>query len=85
MLEADLVHGDLSAFNVLWWRERPVMIDFSQAVDAITHPAARDLLVRDVDRAASYFRRLGVAIDLDAALSLVGDTPARFTRQLLSS
>ena len=85
MLEADLVHGDLSAFNVLWWRERPVMIDFSQAVDAITHPAARDLLVRDVDRAASYFRRLGVAIDLDAALALVGDTPARFTRQLLSS
>ena len=85
MLEVDIVHGDLSAFNVLWWRERPVIIDFSQAVDAITHPAARDLLVRDVDRTAAYFRRLGVRIDLDAALALVGDTPARFARQLLSS
>jgi RIO kinase 1 len=79
------VHGDLSAFNVLWWRETPVIIDFSQAVDAITHPAARELLVRDVDRTAAYFRRAGVAIDLDAALALVGDTPARFARQFLSS
>jgi RIO kinase 1 len=85
MLEVDLVHGDLSAYNVLWWRERPVIIDFSHAVDTITHPAARELLVRDVERTAGYFRRLGVAIDLDAALTLVGDTPARFARQVLSS
>jgi RIO kinase 1 len=85
MLDADLVHGDLSAFNVLWWRERPVIIDFSQAVDAITHPAARLLLRRDVDRTAAYFRGQGVAVDLDAALALVGDSPARFARQVLSS
>lgn len=85
MLEIDLVHGDLSAYNILWWRERAVIIDFSQSVDAITHPAARELLVRDVDRTAAYFRRLGVAIDLDAALALVGDTAARFARQVLSS
>ena len=85
ILEADLVHGDLSAFNVLWWRERPVIIDFSQAVDAVTHPAARDLLWRDVERTARYFRRQGVAIDLDAALALVGDSPARFAHQVLSS
>ena len=85
MLDVELVHGDLSAFNVLWWRERPVIIDFSQAVDAVTHPAARDLLRRDVERTAGYFRRQGVAIDLDAALAVVGDTPARFAHQVLSS
>jgi RIO kinase 1 len=85
MLEVDVVHGDLSAYNVLWWRGRPVIIDLSQAVDAITHPAARELLARDVDRTAGYFRRRGVAIDLAAALALVGDGPARFARQLLSS
>jgi len=85
MLEADVVHGDLSAFNVLWWRERAVLIDFSQAVDAVTHPAARELLVRDVERAASYFVRMGVAIDVRAALAVVGDSPARFASQLLSS
>jgi len=85
ILDAELVHGDLSAFNVLWWHDRPVIIDFSQAVDVVTHPAARELLRRDVERTAGYFRRQGVAVDLDAALALVGDSPARFTRQVLSS
>ena len=85
ILDAELVHGDLSAFNVLWWHERPVIIDFSQAVDAVVHPAARELLRRDVDRTAEYFRRQGVAVDLDAALALVGDSPARFAHQVLSS
>ena len=85
MLEADLVHGDLSAFNVLWWHGRPVIIDLSQAVDAIVHPAARELLLRDVDRTAAYFRRWGVVIDLGSALSLVGDSDSRFARQVLSS
>jgi RIO kinase 1 len=85
MLDAELVHGDLSAFNVLWWHERPVIIDFSQAVDVVTHPAARELLRRDVERSAEYFRRQGVTVDLDAALALVGDSPARFARQVLSS
>jgi RIO kinase 1 len=85
MLDADLVHGDLSAFNVLWWRGRAVLIDFSQSVDAIVHPAARDLLIRDVDGMAGYFRRLGVTIETRAALAVVGDSPTRFARQLLSS
>lgn len=85
MLDAELVHGDLSAFNVLWWHERPVIIDCSQAVDAVVHPAARELLRRDVERTAGYFRRQGVTVDLDAALALVGDSPARFAHQVLSS
>jgi RIO kinase 1 len=85
MLDAELVHGDLSAFNILWWRGRPVIIDFSQAVDVVTHPAARELLRRDVGQVAAYFRRQGVAIEIDAALTLVGDSPARFARQVLSS
>jgi len=85
ILDAELVHGDLSAFNVLWWHERPVIIDFSQAVEAVVHPAARELLRRDVERTAEYFRRQGVAVDLDAALALVGDSPARFAHQVLSS
>jgi RIO kinase 1 len=85
MLDAEVVHGDLSAFNILWWRERAVIIDFSQSVDAVTHPAARELLRRDVEGTASYFRRLGLAIDLRAARAVVGDSDARFARQTLSS
>ena len=85
MLEVEIVHGDLSAFNILWWRGCPVIIDLSQAVDVIVHPAARELLVRDVERTADYFRRQGLRIDGRAALDTVGDSPARFARQVLSS
>ena len=85
MLDVELVHGDLSPFNILWWRERAVIIDFSQAVDVVTHPAARDLLHRDVAQVATYFRKQGVGIDIDAALTVVGDSPARFAHQVLSS
>lgn len=82
MVDADLVHGDLSAYNVLWWRERPVIIDLSQSVDIVTHPAARMLVERDLRALAGYFTRRGVAIDLAAALEAVGVDRRRFARQL---
>ncbi|HKY52050.1 MAG TPA: RIO1 family regulatory kinase/ATPase, partial [Candidatus Limnocylindria bacterium] len=68
LVSADRVHGDLSAFNVLWWRERAVLIDFSQTVDIVTHPAAHDLLRRDVATLGRYFAQRGVAIDFDRVL-----------------
>ena len=30
-----IVHGDLSAYNMLWWEGRLVIIDFPQAVDPL--------------------------------------------------
>jgi RIO kinase 1 len=63
MLRADRVHGDLSAYNVLYWRDRPVLIDFSQTVDTITHPGARELLGRDLERLAAYFVKQGIDAD----------------------
>jgi RIO kinase 1 len=83
MLAAERVHGDLSAYNVLWWRERAVLIDFSQTVEIVTHPAARELLVRDITSLATYFRRRGVAIDVDAVLARVGADERLFTHQAL--
>jgi RIO kinase 1 len=82
LVSADRVHGDLSAFNVLWWRERAVLIDFSQTVDIVTHPAAYELLRRDVTALARYFTRRGVDIDIDNTLDRVGADERRFTRQL---
>lgn len=67
MLRAERVHGDLSAYNILYWQKRPVLIDFSQTVDIVTHPAARTLLRRDLERLATYFVRSGVAIQLEKA------------------
>ena len=63
MLSDDLVHGDLSAFNVLYHRGHPVIIDFPQAVDARFNTSALGLLERDIDRLASHFARYGVSAD----------------------
>lgn len=67
MLRAGRIHGDLSAYNVLWWRERPVVIDLSQTVDLTVHPAARELLRRDLEQLATYFTKQGIDADVDAA------------------
>lgn len=67
MLRARRAHGDLSAYNVLYWRERPVIIDFSQTVDLVTHGSARELLRRDLERLATYFRKQGIAADVGQA------------------
>jgi RIO kinase 1 len=61
-----VVHGDLSVYNILWWRDRVVIIDFPQAVDARTNPEAASLLHRDVKNVATWFGRRGVTTDVEA-------------------
>lgn len=48
MLCLDLIHGDLSEYNVLVAQEGPVLIDFPQVLSASGNNAARKLLLRDV-------------------------------------
>ena len=72
MLRARRAHGDLSAYNVLYWRERPVVIDFSQTVDLVTHGSARELVRRDLERLASYFEKQGIIADIDRAWQRIG-------------
>ncbi|MHC4416759.1 MAG: RIO1 family regulatory kinase/ATPase domain-containing protein [Planctomycetota bacterium] len=60
MLDRHRVHGDLSPYNVLYWRGRATIIDFPQAVDPRLNPAARALLARDVDNICVWARRHGV-------------------------
>jgi RIO kinase 1 len=69
-----VVHGDLSVYNILWWRDRVVIIDFPQAVDARTNPEAASLLHRDVENVATWFGRRGVRVDAGRLFGeLVGD------------
>jgi RIO kinase 1 len=59
--KAELVHGDLSEYNVMIWRGRTVIFDVSQAV-LLVHPMADFLLRRDLTNINKYFSRLGVEV-----------------------
>ncbi|MYC14061.1 MAG: hypothetical protein F4Y39_10085 [Gemmatimonadetes bacterium] len=59
-LSCDSIHGDLSAFNILYWNGAITVIDFPQAVDPFDNPSAFSLLVRDVERVCQYFSRYGI-------------------------
>ena len=63
-LALDIVHGDLSAYNVLWVADRPVIIDFPQHVDPRSHPDGQNLLFRDVANIVQFFARHSAAAQL---------------------
>jgi RIO kinase 1 len=65
-----LVHGDLSAFNILNDKEKPVFIDFSQS-SPTSAANAKELLERDLTNVAAYFKRQDVKIDVQAELRRV--------------
>jgi RIO kinase 1 len=84
MLDLGLVHGDLSAYNILYWEpalgaagepeaEPPeiTIIDFPQVVDLHANPRARIIFRRDITRTCEYFQRQGVRCN-----------PAALTRDL---
>lgn len=56
--KARMVHGDLSEYNILI-SDKPVLIDFSQAV-LLEHPNADEFLRRDVRNVCNFFRKHGV-------------------------
>ncbi len=55
-VDADLVHGDLSEYNIMIWDDFPWIIDVSQAV-VTAHPRSFSLLVRDLERVTSFFKK----------------------------
>ncbi len=61
MLFRDVVHGDLSSYNVLVWEEEITLIDFPQAVDPKKNRHAQAFLERDVRRLGEFFEHHGVS------------------------
>ena len=64
-LRADIVHGDLSAYNMLWWQEKLYIIDFPQAADIIKNPNSWSILERDLANVCSFFAKK-IPIDRNA-------------------
>ncbi|KQT89499.1 serine/threonine protein kinase [Marmoricola sp. Leaf446] len=66
-----LVHGDLSAYNVLAAGERLVVIDLPQLVDLVANPAGADFLLRDCTNVCRWFRSRGLEVDEHALFAEV--------------
>lgn len=66
MLQMGLIHGDLSAYNILYWNGEVVLIDFPQVTMSQVNSQAHAILARDVERVCQYFAGQGVDTDPDA-------------------
>ena len=63
MLAHDRIHGDLSAYNILYWAGEITLIDFPQVVLPRQNPASWAIFLRDVTRICQYFSVQGVDVD----------------------
>ena len=59
MVQAGVVHGDLSAYNILAAGERLVIIDLPQIVDLVGNTNGFDYLLRDCTNICTWFRQQG--------------------------
>lgn len=60
MLAHQRVHGDFSAYNILYWNGEITLIDFPQAINPNKNPNAYPIFQRDVIRICEYFATQGV-------------------------
>lgn len=63
MVGAGIIHGDLSAYNLLAASERLVIIDLPQIVDLAGNANALDFLMRDCTNVCTWFKARGLEVD----------------------
>jgi RIO kinase 1 len=63
LAQAGLVHGDLSAYNILAAGPRLVIIDLPQVVDLVGNTNGMDYLLRDCTNVCGWFRGRGLEVD----------------------
>ncbi|KAL7886737.1 hypothetical protein AOLI_G00044580 [Acnodon oligacanthus] len=87
--ECNLVHADLSEYNMLWHDGQVWLIDVSQSVEP-THPHGLEFLFRDCRNVATFFKKAGVAEALNvyelfntvSGLQISCDNEADFLAQI---
>lgn len=60
MLANNMIHADLSAYNILYWEGQIKLIDFPQAIHPDENRNAYRIFERDIIRVCEYFARQGV-------------------------
>lgn len=63
IVQAGRVHGDYSAFNILWHKEKAVVIDFPQVMEFKNNRNASAFLERDVHSLCKSFKKQGIQAD----------------------
>jgi len=63
MLGNRIIHGDLSAYNILYWEGEITIIDFPQAINPEQNRNAFSIFERDVKRICEYFSKQGIEVD----------------------
>lgn len=65
MIENDIVHGDFSAYNILYDGSQHCIIDLPQAIDVRLAPDAYSLFQRDLVNIERYFAKYGLAVPIE--------------------
>jgi RIO kinase 1 len=63
MLHGDLIHGDLSPFNVLLAWNGPTVIDFPQSIAAAHNNSAEGFFKRDLDNLRKFFAAIDPSLE----------------------
>jgi len=58
ILACDLIHGDLSPYNVLWAADGPTVIDFPQIISASHNSSSERFFLRDAENILGHFARI---------------------------
>lgn len=77
MLRHGMIHGDLSAYNILYWEGQVTLIDFPQVTLSESNHNAFRIFQRDVRRVCEYVAGLGVMRD---STRIVQDLWDRYVR-----
>ncbi|XP_046879846.1 serine/threonine-protein kinase RIO3 [Hypomesus transpacificus] len=87
--QCNLVHADLSEYNMLWHDGKVWLIDVSQSIEP-THPHGLEFLFRDCRNVATFFLKGGVCEAMNVyelfnavtGLNITGDNEADFLAQI---
>ncbi len=73
LYRAFIIHGDLSAYNILFYQNEPWIIDFPQAIDFASRPSrhkvlrkGRPILLRDITNIVKFFEQHGIPAEAEA-------------------
>jgi RIO kinase 1 len=72
--KGEMVHGDISAYNVLMHEDKPYLIDLGQGV-LLDHPQSDEFLRRDIHNVVSYFKKFNIKADEKKIYSSITNKP----------